>query len=59
MGTFDCIGPLKSGMKSRRDMISLVAETLARMFEKGEEDLVGQVSLSVNVKRKLQCFKRN
>ncbi|XP_025080789.1 dnaJ homolog subfamily C member 13-like isoform X2 [Pomacea canaliculata] len=42
MGTFDCIGPLKSGMKSRRDMISLVAETLARMFEKGEEDLVGQ-----------------
>ncbi|KAL8571849.1 DnaJ subfamily C member 13 [Nucella lapillus] len=42
MATFDCIGPLKMGMKSRRDMIALAAEMLAKMFEKGEEDLVQQ-----------------
>ncbi|XP_076446613.1 dnaJ homolog subfamily C member 13-like isoform X1 [Babylonia areolata] len=42
MATFDCIGPLKMGMKARRDMIALAAEMLAKMFDKGEEDLVQQ-----------------
>ncbi|KAK7507621.1 hypothetical protein BaRGS_00001556 [Batillaria attramentaria] len=40
--TFDCIGPLKMGMKARRDMIALAAEMLAKMFDKGEDELVAQ-----------------
>lgn len=42
LATFDCIGPLKMGMKARRDMIALAAEMLARMFDKGEDELVSQ-----------------
>ena len=44
LATFDCIGPLKMGMKSRRDMIALAAEMLAKMFDRGEEELVQQVT---------------
>ena len=44
LATFDCIGPLKMGMKSRRDTIALAAEMLAKMFDRGEEDLVQQVT---------------
>lgn len=43
LATFDCIGPLKAGMKIRRDMIALASEMLAKIFDKGEEDLVQQV----------------
>ena len=31
-------------MKSRRDTIALAAEMLAKMFDRGEEDLVQQVT---------------
>ena len=43
MAQVDCIGPMKIGMKIRRDSIALAAEALGKMFDKGEEDLVQQV----------------
>ena len=43
MAQIDCIGPMKIGMKIRRDSIALAAEALGKMFDKGEEELVQQV----------------
>ncbi|KAL8616890.1 hypothetical protein ACOMHN_041809 [Nucella lapillus] len=40
--TFDCLSPLKAGMKGRGDVTGLSAQLLARMFDKGEEELVHQ-----------------
>lgn len=42
MAQIECIGPMKIGMKIRRDSIALAAEALSKMFDKGEEDLVQQ-----------------
>ena len=41
----DSIGPMKVGMKSRRDMIGLASEALNKMFSQNEDDLVEQVGL--------------
>ena len=51
MAQVDCIGPMKIGMKIRRDSIALAAEALGKMFDKGEEELVQQVYtfMSVNI----------
>ena len=46
MAQIECIGPMKVGMKIRRDSIALAAEALSKMFDKGEEELVQQVSRS-------------
>ncbi|XP_069107344.1 LOW QUALITY PROTEIN: dnaJ homolog subfamily C member 13-like [Argopecten irradians] len=43
MAQTECIGPIKVAMKARRDQIALAAETLAKLFDKGEEELVSQV----------------
>ena len=43
MSSVECIGSLKVAMKHRKDMMALAAEALAKMFEKGEEELVSQV----------------
>jgi hypothetical protein len=43
MAQIECIGAMKVGMKARRDSISLAAEALGKMFDKGEEELVSQV----------------
>ena len=43
MAGIECIGPMKIGMKIRRDSIALAAEALSKMFDKGEEELVQQV----------------
>ena len=43
MAQIECIGPMKIGMKIRRDSIALAAEALSKMFDKGEEELVQQV----------------
>ena len=51
LAAFDCIGPLKMGMKARRDTIALAAEMLAKMFDRGEEDLVQQVNTVTAVVR--------
>ncbi|XP_033727987.1 dnaJ homolog subfamily C member 13-like [Pecten maximus] len=42
MAQTECIGPIKVAMKARRDQIALAAETLAKLFDKGEEELVSQ-----------------
>lgn len=42
MSSIECIGSLKVAMKHRKDMMALAAEALAKMFEKGEEELVSQ-----------------
>lgn len=42
MAQIECIGPIKIGMKIRRDSIALAAEALSKMFDKGEEELVQQ-----------------
>ena len=39
------------GMKARRDTIALAAEMLAKMFDRGEEDLVQQVNTVTAVVR--------
>lgn len=44
MAQVECIGPIKIAMKIRRDSIALAAEALSKMFDKGEEELVAQVS---------------
>ena len=46
MAQTDCIGPMKIGMKSRRDMIGVACEALNKLFSEGEEDLVEQVVLA-------------
>lgn len=51
MGSIECIGSLKAGMKTRKDMIVFAAECLAKMFEKGEEELVSQVWTRFSVSR--------
>jgi uncharacterized membrane protein YgdD (TMEM256/DUF423 family) len=55
MAQVECISAMMVGMKARRDQIALAAETLYKMFDKGEEELVSQVkkfilvhSLAVN-----------
>lgn len=40
----ECLSAMMVGMKSRRDQIALAAEALYKMFDKGEEELVSQVS---------------
>jgi len=42
MAQTDCIGSLKVGMKTRRDMIGVACEALNKIFSQGEEDLVEQ-----------------
>ncbi|KAJ8321004.1 hypothetical protein KUTeg_002591 [Tegillarca granosa] len=42
MAQVECVGPMKAGMKARRDQIALAAEALSKMFEKNEEELVSQ-----------------
>lgn len=42
MASIECIGPIKRCMKVRRDAIGLAAEALAKMFDKGEDELVKQ-----------------
>ncbi|KAK0045772.1 dnaJ subfamily C member 13-like isoform X1 [Biomphalaria pfeifferi] len=42
LATVDCINPLKTAMKIRKDAIGLAAEALYKMFEKGEDELVQQ-----------------
>lgn len=39
----ECISPIMTAMKARRDQNALAGETLAKMFEKGDEELVAQV----------------
>jgi hypothetical protein len=43
MAQSECVGPIKVAMKIRRDQIALAAETLGKMFDKSEEELVSQV----------------
>lgn len=42
MATMETIGPLMNGMKIRSDMIGLASESLNRMFQKEQTDLVAQ-----------------
>lgn len=42
IASLDSIGPLKSGMKQRPDMVGLACETLNKMFQKEQTDLVAQ-----------------
>ncbi|GFR63073.1 LOW QUALITY PROTEIN: DnaJ-like protein subfamily C member 13 [Elysia marginata] len=42
MASIECIAPIKRAMKIRRDAIGLAAEALAKMFDKGEDELVKQ-----------------
>ncbi|GFN83676.1 Dnaj homolog subfamily c member 13-like, partial [Plakobranchus ocellatus] len=42
MASIECVAPIKRAMKIRRDVIGLAAEALAKMFEKGEDELVKQ-----------------
>lgn len=44
MAQVECLSAMMVGMKSRRDQIALAAEALYKMFDKGEEELVSQVS---------------
>lgn len=44
MAQIESVGPIKVAMKLRRDAIALAAEALSKMFDKGEEDLVSQVT---------------
>ena len=39
----ECIGPMKLAMKLRRDMIGTAAETLNRMFQQQQDELIEQV----------------
>lgn len=42
MAAVESVGPIKLAMKMRRDQTSLACETLARMFSKGQDELVAQ-----------------
>ncbi|XP_056011194.1 dnaJ homolog subfamily C member 13-like isoform X2 [Ostrea edulis] len=42
MAQVECISAVMVGMKARRDQIALAAETLYKLFDKGEEELVSQ-----------------
>ncbi|XP_069765063.1 dnaJ homolog subfamily C member 13 isoform X1 [Narcine bancroftii] len=42
MAVLETIGPLMNGMKMRSDMIGLASESLNRMFQKEQTDLVAQ-----------------
>ena len=43
MAQVECIGPIQTAMKIRRDSIALACEALSKMFDRGEEELVSQV----------------
>ena len=43
MTSTECIGPMKLAMKLRRDMIGVAAETLNKIFQQQEDDLIEQV----------------
>lgn len=44
MASLETIGPLMNGMKKRSDVVGIACETLNRMFQKEQTDLVAQVS---------------
>lgn len=44
MASLETIGPLLNGMKKRSDIVGIACETLNRMFQKEQTDLVAQVS---------------
>ena len=45
MSQVESIGPIKSAMQSRTDVIGLACEAMMKMFETGSEELVEQVTV--------------
>lgn len=43
MAQCDCIGPIKTAMKLRRDQIGLACEAINKMFQTEQDELIEQV----------------
>lgn len=57
MASLETIGPLMNGMKKRSDVVGIACETLNRMFQKEQTDLVAQVSSTFSDCKNVVLFK--
>jgi DnaJ family protein C protein 13 len=56
MASCECIGPVKTAMKIRKDMIGVACEALMQMYQTGNDELTEQVFSRSIVRKPLSCI---